>query len=410
MPSQAQAALASHVVINEIAIDSIAGTGGSEDDWIELYNPTAQAVILDGWSIQKTPASSTSVTKQALHGTIAAGGYYLIVRNGAATDASLLAMADATTTASFSLADGNAVYLVNDNTAIVGKDDPNIVDLAGFGSATVFEGAVAAPEIPETKSIARMPDGEDSDDNSTDLIIQDTPMPQGSGLSGGNGLGGTVAITITPDASPVRNITADGADVVFQVNADGNASVSYGITSAYGSSTSAEPVSMNVSKTISLSGLLCGKTYHYSIRAENSDGSDNTDDATFATLPCGIRLDSLMMTKATAKANGKIADGWAWEFNITVWNMNEKTLKMKFDRWSGAGSLEAGGNMQFSADNGTSWKDITENSAYPTVGADISAIDVSADAGRQVKIIVRMKVPAGTTAGRYNSAYGILTE
>ena len=90
--------------------------------------------------------------------------------------------------------------------------------------------------------------------------------------------------------------------------------------------------------------------------------------------------------------------------------MGETSLKMKFNQWTGANTLNAGGNMQYSADNGSSWQDIIANATYPTVGADISGVDNSASAGRQVKILVRMKVPVGTAAGYYNSSYGILTE
>ena len=83
---------------------------------------------------------------------------------------------------------------------------------------------------------------------------------------------------------------------------------------------------------------------------------------------------------------------------------------MKFNQWTGAGSLDVGANMQYSVDNGAVWTDILANAAYPAVGTDISGLDNGAGAGRQVKIIVRMKVPVGTAAGYYNSSYGILTE
>ena len=65
--------------------------------------------------------------------------------------------------------------------------------------------------------------------------------------------------------------------------------------------------------------------------------------------------------------------------------------------------------MQFSV-NGVDWFDITDNGAYPALGADLTGIDNSADAGRQIDITVQMKVPSGTSVGNYNSSYGILTE
>ncbi len=99
------------------------------------------------------------------------------------------------------------------------------------------------------------------------------------------------------------------------------------------------------------------------------------------------------MTKAGAKANAQYADGWTWEFDLTIWNISEASLKMKFNTWSGTGgTLSAGGNMQYSVDNGATWTDITADNAYPVTGADVSGVDLSAAAGRQVKILVRMKV------------------
>ena len=83
---------------------------------------------------------------------------------------------------------------------------------------------------------------------------------------------------------------------------------------------------------------------------------------------------------------------------------------MKFNQWTGAGSLNSGGNMKYSVDNSATWVDIAENGIYPVSGVNISGIDNSANAGRQVKILVKMKVPTGTSAGYYNSSYGILTE
>jgi hypothetical protein len=116
------------------------------------------------------------------------------------------------------------------------------------------------------------------------------------------------------------------------------------------------------------------------------------------------------MTKSSAKANNEYSDGWEWEFNITVWDLSETSLKMKFDTWAGIGALDSGANMQFSIDN-NNWIDILASDVYPSIGADISGIDDDlGSAGRQVQINVRMKLPVGTLAGSYNSNYGILTE
>ncbi|RLC38032.1 hypothetical protein DRH27_03240, partial [Candidatus Falkowbacteria bacterium] len=163
--------------------------------------------------------------------------------------------------------------------------------------------------------------------------------------------------------------------------------------------------------TISLSGLSCGTEYHYSIYAENSGATeiDQTTDAIFSTMPCGITVNNLSMTKTVAKANNGYAEGWEWLFDITVWDMDETDLKMKFEAWTGTGALDAGANMQFSV-NGVDWLDITDNGSYPALSADLIGIDNSTDTGRQVEITIQMKVPAGTPVGNYSSSYGILAE
>jgi len=410
----ARAGLADHLVINEISIDGVIGSPGVEDDWVELYNPTGQAVSLDGWSLQKTSSSgsTSSLAKIALSGNVPAGGYFLIVRDGTNTSSTLKDLADLKSDL-LSIADNNIIFLVSNNIKIINSQDSDIVDFVGFGSANFFEGAAPAPAPQDAQSITRFPDGEDTNNNSPDFILNLNPSPKNSSQSNGNGnnLIGTVLLTITADANPVQNITPFSAEIVFQVNTNGFAKVNYGLTGSYGSSTAPAAILENTAKNINLTGLQCNTTYHYSIYAENSGSTENdaTNDAVFTTLPCGISIDSLVMTKISAKANNKYTDGWAWEFNLTVWDFNETSLKMKFDQWSGAGSLDAAANMQFSTDS-ANWIDLTSNGVYSAAGADLSAIDNSAGAGRQVKIIVRMKVPAGTAAGTYNSSYGILTE
>ena len=85
----ALAAGGAHVVINQVY-------GGSDDGYadhsfIELYNPTDEAVDLNGWSVQYRPSADGSHADSwqvlTLTGSIAAKGYYLI-RCGAVTSPS----------------------------------------------------------------------------------------------------------------------------------------------------------------------------------------------------------------------------------------------------------------------------------------------------------------------------------
>ncbi len=409
----ARAALADHVVINEVHIDGLSGSGGTEDDWVELYNPTTAPVSLDGWSLQKFSSGGSTLYNQALSGIIPAKSYFLVVRNGASTQQSLKDMADLLASNSFSLAPDNIVYLVNNSINITPSlPTPNIVDFVGFGGANYYEGVAAAPNASEEKSISRVPNGEDTNENGTDFKLQNIPSPENSFFQPGQDVGGTVLTTITLDNEPVQDIGSANANIVFQVNSDGSALIEYGLDDTYGNTVAAAAIAPNITTIVNLSGLECDTAYHFRVIAENiaGDDSDTSADAVFTTMPCGISLDALTMTESAAKANDAYTNGWEWQFDITVWDLNETTLKMKFDSWSGPAGLDAGGNMRFSADNGITWFGITDNDAYPALGADISGIDLSADPGRQVTVLAQMKVPAHTLTGYYNSSYGILTE
>lgn len=401
-----KAAQADHVLINEIQTDSIVGAGGSADDFIELYNPTDFDVDLSSWSIQKQSALLTStIYKKELSGIIKAKGYYLIVRGDTDTDPALVDMADIVTASTFSMSSNNAFYLVNNN--------ENIVDLVGIGTAEAFE-TLAASNPSESKSIQRLLLGEDTDDNSLDFEIVDLPTPESSTptIDDTNNLSGTVLLSIAKDTNPVQNITANGAEIVFSVNDLARARVNYGLSDSYGINTSDLEVMANAEVRIALANLECATLYHYSIYAENTDASDSHSlaDATFETLPCGIELHNIEMTSQSARASDDYTEGWAWRFDITVWDMTETGLKMKFAEWQGLSSISAGGNMEYSLD-GINWQAVVSDDAYPDTWLDISGFDTDLDSsGRQLSIFVQMKVPVGVSPGDYSSSYGILTE
>jgi len=410
---RALSAPADHLVINEVQIDSLIGAGGTDDDWVEIYNPTAAPIALDGWSVQKTTGTGGTLVRVPLAGTIAARGYWLIVRNGATTNPDLANQADTLASDNFSLAANNIVYLANNNENITGADDENIIDRVGWGTAENYEGAGPAPAITEAKSISRTPDGEDTDDNQTDFTITN-PTPRSSAYtSEDNGLDGEVLFTLILADPAVSDLTPVSATINFSANSAGSARAEYGLSAAYGQSTPAAPITAGAS-AIGLTGLACGTEYHFTVNGQDESGAetDATLDATFTTLPCGLRLDGLAMTKTGAKAKNNYEEGWEWQFALTIWDAQETRVKMKFQPWTGPNNalINAGGQMRFSANAGASWVEIGANNEYPGQSADVSGLDLSAEPGRQINIIVQMKVPLSSPAGHYTSAYGLLTE
>ncbi|MCL5261885.1 MAG: lamin tail domain-containing protein [Patescibacteria group bacterium] len=112
---------AGHVVISEIMVGK---SGAAEDEFVELYNPTDQPVVLDGWELRKKVVSSGNETNlldsDAFIGTIPAKGFFLITHANYA--GSLQPNIRYSTDNSLAYSD-NAVLLYNADHAIGGVVD-----------------------------------------------------------------------------------------------------------------------------------------------------------------------------------------------------------------------------------------------------------------------------------------------
>lgn len=100
------AASALTVVINEVAW---AGTqAASDDEWIELYNPSTVDVNLAGWTLKSSDGSPSII----LSGTLTAGGYFLLERS----DNDTVADVPANMIYSGSLSNGGEILRLYDST------------------------------------------------------------------------------------------------------------------------------------------------------------------------------------------------------------------------------------------------------------------------------------------------------
>ena len=190
LPVRADATLASHVVISEVQTGSAAS---ASQEFVELYNPTPAAIALDGWRVEYRPATPTSSwtnrTSAGLVGTIPSGGFYLVAPT------TYLPNADANLTAGMA-AGGGSIRLVD--------GAGNTIDLLGWGTSVESEGSPASAAAAG-QSLERLPgqfntnggNGIDSDNNSADFILRDTPEPQS---------------TTSPVESPTTTFDSSGGD------------------------------------------------------------------------------------------------------------------------------------------------------------------------------------------------------
>jgi endonuclease G len=170
---------ASHVVISQLY-----GGGGNSgatyrNDYIELYNPTAQTVDLTGWSVQYGPATQTNWLTQSIAGPIGPNEYYLVkLASGGSTGAELPVLPNVEGTINMSATTAK-VALVSSGVTLTGacpSDTSHLVDLVGYGAPNCHEGSAnaPAPTAPNTNTTAifRKQDGAtDTNQNGNDFTL-----------------------------------------------------------------------------------------------------------------------------------------------------------------------------------------------------------------------------------------------
>jgi|GEM_PF-1665638 len=190
-------------VAGQIVISQVYGGGGNSgatytNDFIELHNNSAVTVNITGWSVQYASALGNFSNKTDLSGSIPPGGYYL-VQGAYGANGSALPTPDATGSLNLSAANGK-VALVGNNTLLGagGPTDPTVSDFVGFGTASQYEGAAAAPAGGNTLAVVRQNSGTlDTNVNSFDFVTA-VPAPRNSA---------TPAYTPTADGSCIAAVT-----------------------------------------------------------------------------------------------------------------------------------------------------------------------------------------------------------
>ncbi|MEO8065853.1 MAG: lamin tail domain-containing protein [Candidatus Doudnabacteria bacterium] len=183
-----------HLVISQI--QTTGGSGKTTNDFVEIYNPTAQDIDLNGYRLvkrSKDGVSDTSIKSWTGSAVIKAHGFYLWA-NSAFTD--IASAADSAT--SGSIADDNSLAIRNGP-----ADTGTIIDSAGWGAAanSLLEGSVFGTNPDANQSLERLPgadagNGTDTNNNSVDFFLQPTAHPRNS-LSPA-----TPAIASTPPPPP----------------------------------------------------------------------------------------------------------------------------------------------------------------------------------------------------------------
>jgi hypothetical protein len=212
--------------------------------------------------------------------------------------------------------------------------------------------------------------------------------------------------------------------VTFQSNENWQAKIHYGVTNNYNRVTEYQSVTANTDKTISLSELNCGVTYHYKIYAKDVLGNEgNLADATFTTAACsstGINVTvSRILNGNTPIAWWDYISGYHFRFSLTVNDINN-TLRFKLsDRSNSVTTMAASGNTKVVvSENGvdldTQW---TTGTTAILTGADTYSSNLNISnmdreigiRGKQLYLDMFYKIPLWSQ-WIFSTSYGIQAE
>jgi len=166
------AAVTTHLVISEV---QIAGSGGINEDFVEIYNPTESTYDLNGHRLVKRTAAGTSdssIKAWSSETLIPAHGYYLWANSTWTPSVT----ADATTAATLAADNGVALRQGVEDTGA-------IIDSVAWGTVTnaFVETSPFATNPEAGTSIERV--GDDTNNNSVNFVVQQSPNPQNLGAA-----------------------------------------------------------------------------------------------------------------------------------------------------------------------------------------------------------------------------------
>ena len=199
-----------HLVVSEV----VTGGASASDEFIEIYNPTAAALPLEGLELIYVTASGATISRRAAWalGTPELGpGRHLLVANELGAYAGI---ADALYASGMASTGGSVALRI--------QGAGQALDAVGWGSAASLwiEGR-PAPAPPAGSSLERLPGGSsgstsDTDDNLADFAIRIVPEPQNAGSAAVPDPGATPpppsptpAQTVEPTTTPTQAPTSE---------------------------------------------------------------------------------------------------------------------------------------------------------------------------------------------------------
>jgi Lamin Tail Domain len=228
LAARAAPASSSGVVVSQVFAGGGNAGASFDHDFVELFNAGPSLVSLSGWTVQYASAASTGWQATALTGSIAPGGYFLVQLDSAAAIGAALPAPDAVGTTNMAVS-GGKVAVVSDPAALTCGASAgscaaagNVEDLVGYGSATDYEGAAAAPVLSSSTAAVRAGAGCTDTDSSADDFAAAAPTPRNTsspaaGCSGASNppSGPTATAGVDVDIQSVLSLALEQPTISF---------------------------------------------------------------------------------------------------------------------------------------------------------------------------------------------------
>jgi hypothetical protein len=202
------------VLVNEFLADPSGSDTGNE--WVEIYNAGRSSVNLAGWQLQWDTSSWTGASSFSVPAgtTLAAGGYLLIGAGGLTASLSLGnagSSADGVRLACNSNAVDTVVYGTSNTDALT--------DDRGTAATSL------APKPASGQSLARLPNGTDTNASATDFSLSTSPTPGAANTSGGGGGTGSTADCTGAAGVKINEFTPDSGVEFVEIHNNGSTTV-----------------------------------------------------------------------------------------------------------------------------------------------------------------------------------------
>lgn len=168
----APTATTDHLVINEVFYDVDSGNGSdTNNEWIELYNPTAFPISIENWDI----CDNTSCDNITTPTPIPAYGFAVIANNSSTFNTFWTSVPAEAIKIALGMTLGNGLAANGDRIILKNASD-TIIDQVNYGNDTMVFNPAVAITGEDGKSIARVVKGWDTDSRD-DWILNATPNP-----------------------------------------------------------------------------------------------------------------------------------------------------------------------------------------------------------------------------------------